>query len=493
MAVTADGGAPAPFPSPRPRLALGLIAVVQLMLITDTSIVNVALPRLQHDLDLSVGGLSWVVNAYTLSFGGFLLLGGRVGDLLGRRPVFVGGVALFTVASLLGGLAVSGPVLIGARALQGVGAALAAPAALSLIATIFAEGAPRNRALGVYAGMSGAGMALGLVAGGLLTGAVSWRGVFFVNVPFGVAVVLLARRAIPVTPRLPGRFDAVGAVTSTFGAVALVYGFVRVAEEGWSDTVALVALASSAALIGFFVRHESRVDQPIMPLRIFADRRRSGAFAMRMVITAAMVGMMFMLTLFVQDVLDYTPWQTALAFFPPSAAVFLTGRYAPRLFTTRDPRGFLVLGAVLNLGAMVWQAQISPTSTYLGTIFGPQVLFGIGLGLLFVTMAYAALAGVDPSETGAASGMLSSMQQIGGAIGIALMVTVAGRAAVSGSGVDERALAEGITGALDLGIALCAIVLLLAIVQPRTPGPAAAEPQLRSGSGSRTWSRSSEK
>jgi EmrB/QacA subfamily drug resistance transporter len=447
-------------------LTLAVIATGQLMLVVDATILTIALPRIQSSLHLSVSSLSWAVNSYTLTFGGLLLIGGRAGDIRGRRQVFMAGVLLFTVASLAGGLATSGAWLFAARAAQGAGAAMASPAALALIATNFAEGPPRNRALGVYGAASGVAMALGLVLGGVLTDLASWRWVLFINVPLGIAVVLLAPVVLEESRRQPGRFDLGGAVSSTAGVAALVYGFVRASSAGWSDPLTLAAFAAGAVLLSAFAVVETRAQQPIAPLHLVMDRRRAAAFGIRFLLTAAMSGTMFMLTLFVQDIMGFSPLLTGFAFLPTTAAVVAASRIAPRLLTRAGPRPLMIWGAAITTAGMVWLRQVTPSTGYLAGILAPVLLFGFGFGLLFVAVTYVALAGVQAQESGAASGLLNSAQQVGGSLGVAAMVTVAGGAAAGEAHLHRAALVSGIDDAFTLGVFFTVCVLLLALVPP---------------------------
>ena len=469
ISVPARGPASAGWLRRGSGLTLAVIATCQLMLVLDATILNIALPRIQSGLHLSVTGLSWVVNGYTLAFGGLLLLGGRAGDLRGRRRVFMTGMLLFSLASLAGGLAATGGWLVGARLAQGVGAALASPAALALIATNFAEGAPRNRALGVYASVSGLAMALGMVLGGVLSYWASWRWVLFINVPPGLAVVLLAPAALGESPRSPGRFDLGGAVCSTAGAAALVYGFVRASSAGWGDPLTVAAFLAGVVLAGAFVAIEARARQPIAPLHLVTDRPRAAAFLIRLLVTAALVGSMFMLTLFVQDVLNYSPFLTGLAFLPTTVTMVAAGRIAPWLLARAGPRPLAVSGAALTAAGMAWLSQVSASAGYPAGILGPVLLFGFGLGLLFVAVTCVAVAGVRPQESGAASGMLNTMQQVGGSLGVAAMVTVAGRATVAGAHLRRAALIAGAGRAFTLGVIFTGCVLLLALVPQRPP------------------------
>src|ERR671915_2328433 len=322
----------------RPALALTIIAASQLMVVLDVTIVNIALPQIQRSLGFSTTDLSWVLNAYTLTFGGLLLLGGRAGDILGRRRVFIAGILIFTLASFLGGLATSPAWLLAARALQGVGAAIAAPTALSLITTNFAEGGERNRAFGVFSAVAVSGGAIGLIAGGMLTSWLSWRWVLFVNVPIGILLAVLAPLYITESERQPGRFDLGGALTSTAGMTALVYGFIRAAQEGWSDPVTVASFAAAVVLLAIFFSIETRIRQPITPLHMFRERDRAGSYVIMLALAAAMFGQFFFLTLFVQDVLGYSPLRAGLAFLPITGAIVLTSQFAARSLPRIGPR-----------------------------------------------------------------------------------------------------------------------------------------------------------
>jgi len=411
-----------------PGLTLTIIAASQLMVVLDATIVNIALPQIQQALHFSTTSLSWVLNAYTLTFGGLLLLGGRAGDILGRRRVFVFGILLFTLASLLGGLATSSGWLLAARALQGVGGAIASPTALALITTNFAEGRERNRAFGVFAAVSGSGAALGLLAGGMLTSWLSWRWVLFVNVPIGVLLALVAPRYIGESERQPGRFDIGGALTSTAGMSALVYGFIRAAQEGWSDPGTIGSFTAAVVLLAVFLVIETRTRQPITPLHMFNDRNRAGTYGVMLALAAALFGMFFFLTLFVQNVLGYSPLKAGFAFLPVTAAIIFTAQFASQALPRLGPKPLMVAGAVLASAGLAWVSQISVSSGYIDGILGPMMLFGLGMGLLFVPLTIVAVSGVEPHESGAASSLLNVMQQVGGSLGLSILVTVFGTA-----------------------------------------------------------------
>jgi EmrB/QacA subfamily drug resistance transporter len=378
------------------------------MIILDMTVVNIALPSIARGLNFSEPDLSWVLNAYTLTFGGLLLLGGRAGDILGRRRVFMAGIALFTAASLAGGLANSEAWLLAARAAQGVGGAIASPAVLALITASFTEGRERTRALSIYTAVAMGGGSLGLVLGGLITQWVSWRWVLFVNVPIGVAVVLTAPRFLPESERQPGRFDITGALTSTAGMTLLVYGFIQAASQGWSNRMAIGAFAVAAVLLTAFLVNESRARQPITPLRLFADRGRAGSYLTRLLLVAGMFGMFYFLTQFVQDILGFSPLGAGIAFLPMTAALFSVSRLSPRLLTRFGPKALMVAGLIPAVVGMAWLSRISPGSDYMSGVLGPMLLLGGGMGVAFVPLTMASLAGVEPRDSGAASSMVTA-------------------------------------------------------------------------------------
>lgn len=407
-------------------IALLIIASCQLMVVLDITIVNIALPHIQTSLGFSTESLSWVINAYTLTFGGLLLLGGRLGDILGRRRVFIFGVLLFVLASLLGGLSQESWQLLAARALQGVGGAIASPTALSLITTTFDEGPARNRAFGVFAAVSAGGSAIGLLAGGVLVEWLDWRWVLFVNVPIGLLIAFATPRYIKESERHPGHFDLLGALTSTLGMVLLVYGFIRASEDGWSDTVTIGAFVGAVVFLAAFLAVERRSRQPITPLHMFRDRNRAGAYGMMLSLAAAMFGMFFFLTLFVQNILDFSPLQAGLAFLPVSAIIAVSAGLASQLLPRWGPKPFMVVGAVLAAAGLAWLTLTDVNSTYLGSILGPILVFGFGMGMQFVSLTLMAVSGVAPREAGAASGVLNATQQVGGSLGLSILVTVFG-------------------------------------------------------------------
>jgi EmrB/QacA subfamily drug resistance transporter len=424
-----DGGQSERGPG-RLGLALVVIATAQLMVVLDATIVNVALPYVQHALGFSGSGLEWVVNAYALTFGGLLLLGGRAGDILGRKRVFIAGIILFSAASLLGGFATSQAWLLSARALQGVGGAIVAPTALSLVTTTFPEGRPRNRAMGVYAAMSIGGAAVGLLAGGLLTSYLSWRWVLFVNVPIGIVVALMALRSIGESQRRPGRFDLPGAITGTLGLVALVYGLTIAATTAngvshWGDTKTLASLGAAVVLLGSFLVIESRSPHALMPLRIFRDRNRSGAYLIMLCVGTALFGMFFFLTIFVQTVWGYSALKTGVAYLPMVATIMAMAGVSTQLVPRIGARPLLLAACAITTGGMFWLSRISEHSTYAGGLLGPMLVTAAGMGLLFMPATLVALSKVEDRDAGLASSLVNTGQQVGGSIGLALLGTVA--------------------------------------------------------------------
>ena len=455
-----------------PSLALVIMLSAQLMIILDLTVVNIALPHIQAGLHFSTAGLSWVLNAYTLTFGGLLLLGGRAGDILGRRRMFLAGIILFTLASLAGGLATEAWWLLTARALQGVGGALASPAVLALVVGSFPEGRERTRALGIYSAVLMGGASLGLVLGGVITEWASWRWVLFVNIPVGILVVAVTPLFITESPRQPGRFDLAGALTSTGGMTALVYAFIRAASDGWADRMALAAFGVAAVLLATFLLTESRTAQPITPLRLFGSLSRSGSYLTRLLLVAGMFGMFFFLTQFVQEILGFSPLVAGVAFLPMTLAVFGVSRLAPRLMPRFGSTRLMLAGMLPVIAGMAWLAQVSAGTSYLGGILGPMLLLGTGMGVVFVPLTTVSLAGVAAADSGAASSMVNVMQQLGGALGLAILVTVFGAAyrhaaaagpAAHGVALKNGALVHGVAAAFSVAAVFdgCALLVIL--------------------------------
>src|SRR5215813_632666 len=428
--TAAPGAAAAATARPRLGLALLIIATAQLMVVLDATIVNVALPHIQRALSFSGSGLEWVVNAYALTFGGLMLLGGRAGDLLGRRRVFIVGLLLFSAASLAGGFATSQAWLLAARAVQGAGAALVAPAALALIATTFPQGQPRNRAMGVYAAMSVAGGAVGLIAGGLLTTYASWRWVLFVNVPIGLVAALAAPRVLPESPAQRGRFDLPGAITGTGGIAALVYGLVNAATtpdgvSHWGDAKVVASLAASVVLLAAFAVIEVRSKRPLLPVRLLADRNRTGANLVMLCIGTAVFGMFFFLTVFMQSVWGYSALKTGVAYLPLMAGILVASGAVAQLVSRAGARPLLVAGTTATAGGLYWLSRLTEHGSYAGGVLGPMLVIAIGLGLLFMPVTLVAMSRVADQESGVAASLRNTGQQVGGAIGLALLGTVA--------------------------------------------------------------------
>jgi EmrB/QacA subfamily drug resistance transporter len=411
-------------------LALVVIAAAQLMVVLDATIVNVALPHIQSALGFSGSGLEWVVNAYALTFGGFLLLGGRAGDILGRRRVFIAGIALFAVASLLGGFATSQAWLLTCRAIQGVGGAIVAPTALSLVTTTFPEGPRRNRAMGVYAAMSIGGAAVGLLAGGLLTTYASWRWVFFVNVPIAIVVALMAPRVLGESERHTGRFDLPGAITGTAGLAALVYGLSSAAATGsggshWGEPKVFGSLIAAVALLAAFLFIESTSKHALMPLRIFRNRDRSAANLIMLCVGTSMFGLFFFLTIFVETVWGYSALRAGVGYLPMVAIIMAMAGVSSQLISRIGAKPLLIAGSVLAAGGMLWLSRITEHSTYAGGLLGPMLVAGAGLGMLFMPLTLVALSKVQDRDAGLASSLVNTGQQVGGSIGLAILGTVA--------------------------------------------------------------------
>jgi EmrB/QacA subfamily drug resistance transporter len=420
------------------------------MVVLDAVIVNVALPHIQRALGFSGNGLEWVVTAYAVTFGGLLLLGGRFGDLLGRRRIFISGLLLFSAASLLGGFATSQMWLLAARAIQGAGGAMVAPTALALITTTFPEGPPRNRAMGVYAAMSGGGAAVGLVAGGLLTTYLSWRWVLFVNVPIGVLVALVAPYVLAESSRQRGRFDLPGAITGTAGVALLVYGLSNASTDSsgvshWGDTKVVASLVAAALLLVAFGVIEARSRHALLPLRILANRSRSGAYLIMLCLATALFGIFFFLTIFLQEVLGYSALKSGLVFLPFATMTVVMSGLVSQLISRIGARPFMLAGTVIAACGMFWFSQLTEHSTYPGGLLGPMLITSAGLGMLFVPLSLVALTRVRGEDSGIASSLLNTGQQVGGAIGLAALGTVTWTA-VANNIKHQAAVAAGHAG-----------------------------------------------
>jgi EmrB/QacA subfamily drug resistance transporter len=416
-----------------PNLALAVIASAQLMVVLDATIVNIALPHMQRALHFSNTNLAWVLNSYTLVFGGLLLLGGRAGDLFGRRRMFMAGVLIFALASLAGGFAWDQGWLLAMRALQGVGGAIASPTALALVTTTFEEGPARNRAFGVYAAVSGAGAAIGLILGGVLTEWLSWRWVFFVNAPIGIALAAATPLVLTESSRARiGRLALTDALTSTLGMGALVYGFIHAAStQSWTGATTIGSFVLAALLLTVFVVMQARSAQPLMPLRLFHNPTRVGAYTVMLIVGAAVFAMFFFLTQYVQKVMGFSPIKAGFAFLPVSAMIIVVAQVASRL-VTKVPGRVLIAGGTLFAGVgLLYLSRLDVGSSYSAHVLPAILLIAVGMGMTFVPITLAAVTGVEAEDTGIASAMLNVGQQVGGTIGLAGLVTVFGHASRS--------------------------------------------------------------
>jgi EmrB/QacA subfamily drug resistance transporter len=405
---------------------LAVVATAFFMTILDVSIVNVALPSIGRDLDFSRENLQWVITAYAIAFGGFLLLGGRAADLLGRRRVFFAGVILFTLASLVCGLSQSEGMLISARAVQGLGAAIISPAALSIVMTSFEEGAERNKALGIWGALGGSGAAVGVLAGGVLTKYLGWEWIFFVNVPVGALVLVLTPVIVPESRRegAERRYDALGAVLVSGGLALLVYTISRAPDVGWGTARTILLLIASGALLLAFLVNERRVPDPLMPFSIFRVRTLAGANVVGWFLGAVIFANFFLLTLYVQNVLGYSALKTGVTFVATAGTAVVSAGVAQALTTRFGAKPIIVIGLALLTGAMIWYAQIPVNGGYVSDLLPGYLMVGVGIAFAFVPVSIAALAGVAEREAGLASGLINTSQQIGGAVGVAVASTV---------------------------------------------------------------------
>jgi EmrB/QacA subfamily drug resistance transporter len=471
-----------------PTIVLGIVLAAQAMAVVDLSVITTALPSMHAALHFSPTGLSWVQNAYTLPFGGLLLLGARAGDLLGRRRVFVAGIALFTVASLFAGLAESPAWLLAAWAVQGIAAAVAVPSTLTLLMASFPPPGPRRtRAIAYYGAVAGAASSVGIVIGGLLTSAISWRWGLFINVPVGAAVIALAPRYLPETDRAAGHFDLLGALTGTLGMTGIVYGFVRAGSSGWGDPGTIASFAAGAALLGGFLLTETRAGQPIMALRLFASRERSGAYLTRLLVVGGLFSSTFFLTQFLQGVLNFSAVEAGAAFLPETAVLFVAAQVTAKVAGRFGGTRLLIAGLVAELAGMAWVSRLSAGTAYFPGIAIPMVLLGAGLGIAIVTLTTRGIAGVAPEDSGAASGLLNVAQQVGASLGLGILTSVFAAASTHASshpaaGLDARreaaqALAHGVSAALTGAAVFLVIALVVALVMtgPRRTDPAVAD------------------
>jgi EmrB/QacA subfamily drug resistance transporter len=458
-------------------IALVLLCFAQFIVVLDASIVNVALPTIGDGLDFSQSNLAWVVNAYVLTFGGFLLLGGRLADLLGRRRVFISGLMIVAVASLLAGFASNEGQLIAARAAQGLGAAIISPSALSIVTTTFRDGAERNKALGAWGAVAGAGGAAGVLLGGILTDGLGWEWVLWVNVPVALAVAALSPALIAESRSESStrHFDAAGAVTVTAGLSLLVYAIVDATDAGWGSAQTVGLLGLSAALIGAFVVIELRSHAPLMPFRIFRIRTLTGANAVGLLVGGSLFSMFFFITLYMQQVLNYSAIDAGLSYLPLAITIILASGIASQLVTRIGFKPVLAAGMIFVGTALLWFSQVSVGGGFTSDVLGPSLLAAVGLGFAFVTTTIAAMSGVRAEESGLASGLINTSQQIGGALGLAVLATVANSRtedvlASSGGGPATvvNALNEGFQAAFLGGAVIAALGLVLTLVLIRT-------------------------
>lgn len=453
-----------------PVAILAIILVSYFMIVLDNSIVFTGLTRIREDLDFTTAGLSWVQNAYALVFGGLLLLGARAGDILGRRRMFFVGLAIFSLASLAIGLSPTVGWMIGARAVQGIGSAILAPTALALLTASFPEGPERTRAVAAYGSVAGLGASFGLVLGGVLADLTSWRVGFLINVPIGIVLIIAALRFIAPADRTTGKFDVGGAITSTIGMTALVYGITRTADTGWGDPITLAFIGGGLVVLAGFVLIEWRAAEPILPLRIFANRARTGAFIARMLFAGAMFGYFFFISQYMQGTLGFSPLLAGLGFLPMSVVQFLVSINVSRLTRRFGNAALVAAGLAITAVGMLWISRVDSDSGYWVAVALPMILLGLGQGLGFAPLTAAGLTAIQIRDAGAASGLVNVAHQIGGALGVSIMVAVAasGDTSTTPDGIAAQS-AEGLTtGAILLGLALVAALTL--IVRWSRPG-----------------------
>jgi EmrB/QacA subfamily drug resistance transporter len=454
-----------------PWVVLVLICIAQFMVILDATIVNVALPSIQKDLGLSEANLQWIVNAYTLVFGGFLLLGGRAGDLLGRKRLFLIGLVIFTAASLLNGLAVNSGMLIGFRAVQGLGAALISPAALSIISTTFEEGKERSRALGVWAAIAIGGSAVGLVLGGWLTQSFSWRWIFFVNVPVGIAAFLLSLRFVPESrdEELQRSFDVAGAVTATGGLMALVYAMVSAATDGWGSTKVISFFVIAAVLLTSFVFIERRSTGPLVRLSIFRVRSLTTANISMFFAASGIFAMFFFNTLYIQRVLGYDPLKAGLAFLPFTGGIMISAGLASSFAPRVGVRLVAAIGLIVSIAGMLLLVRLPVHGNYVQDVLPSILLTSLGMGAVFMPLTLIATTGLDDEDQGLASGLFNTSQQVGGSLGLAVLSTLAASQTKAFQGTETAALVHGFHYAFAgaAGLLAISLVVLVALLRER--------------------------
>lgn len=443
------------------RIGLALVLVAQLMVVLDAAVVNVALPRIAADLDFTPAALTWVLNGYTLAFGGLLLLGGRIGDVFGRRRTFMAGLAVFTFFSLAGGLAPTAGLLVAARALQGLGAAIAAPQVLALVTTGARDGTARARALALFAAVSSSGASIGLILGGLLTDLASWRWTLFINVPIGLAVLALVRRYVPETAPRPGRFDVAGAVTATGGAVAIVWSLIGAHEHGWTSMRTVVGILLGVGLLAMLGAVERRVAHPLLRLELFGSQRRVMSFVAIVGLVGAQFSTFYLTVLFLQGALHLGPLASGLAFLPLSLSIFGMSRISPRIAARIGMPAMLLLGGIGTTTSFVWLSHLSSGSSYAGSMLVPFIINGAFASMVFTASTALGLEGVDPAHAGAASGLVQTMQQLGGSVGLAVIASVYAANTRPGqvvAGMDQAFTAAAFLAAIGVVASLTTVV-----------------------------------
>jgi EmrB/QacA subfamily drug resistance transporter len=443
------------------RIGIALVLVAQLMVVLDAAVVNVALPRIAADLDFTPGALTWVLNGYTLAFGGLLLLGGRMGDVFGRRRMFVAGLAAFTFFSFTGGLAPTAELLVASRALQGIGAAIAAPQVLALVTTSARDGAARARAIALFAAVSSSGASIGLILGGLLTDLGSWRWTLFINVPIGLAVLALVGRYVPETARRPGRFDVVGAVTATGGAVAIVSSLIGASENGWASVRTIGGILLGIGLLAVLVLVERRVAHPLLRLELFSSQRRVMSFVAIVGLVGAQFSTFYLTVLYLQGVLHFGPLTSGLAFLPLSLSIFGMSRISPRIAARIGMPAMLMVGGIGTTVSFILLSQLGANGSYAGAMLVPFIINGAFASMVFTASMALGLEGVDAAHAGSASGLVQTMQQLGGSIGLAVIASVYvanGRPGEIVPGMEQAFIAAALLGSIGVAAAVTTVV-----------------------------------
>ncbi|MCZ4501138.1 MAG: transporter [Marmoricola sp.] len=463
-AIATPTAAAATSPAPHRTAILWIVLISYFMIILDVSIVFTGLTHMREDVGFSTTGLAWVQSAYTLTFGGLLLLGARAGDIIGRRNTFIIGLVIFTGASLLVGIGQSDWWVIGSRALQGVGAAILAPSTLSLLTATFPEGRERTRAVSLYAAVAGIGASLGLVIGGALADLVSWRAGFLINIPIGAIMIVMAMKFLVQPMPIPGKFDLIGALLSTVGMGLLIYGVVDSSNAGWDAPSTLVCVIGGGALVVLFVLNEWRAKQPIMPLRLFSSPYRTGAYAIRFLYLGAMAGFFYFTSQLLQDAFGWNPLQAGLGYLPMTAVNFAVAMAAPALGRRFSGATLLAAGVVSTLAGMYWLSYVQPGDSYITAIALPMILIGIGQGLAFAPMTSFGIDGLPARDAGAASGLLNTVHQLGNCVGLAVLVTLGANATGSSPvAIVASQVHIAFTGSSVL-LALATVVILAVIL-----------------------------